>query len=61
MKNVTYRFSVGHPVGGSEEPETIVHTAEPSLTDKTDLAEELRKAELDPTSKDYSAEWDAQQ
>ena len=56
---------VGYTAGGHEEPETPVHTTEPSLTDKTELAEELQKSEvaatLKPEQQDYSAEWDPQQ
>lgn len=62
MENATYGFSsVGYPAGDYDEPETIVHTSEPSLTDKIDPAEDLQEGELETGPRDYSMEWDAQQ
>lgn len=45
-----------------EEPEAPVHTTEPSLTDKSELAEDLHKGEVQPIStaeqRRYSVDWD---
>jgi len=52
-------FTVG-PL--ADEPEVPVHTIEPWLTNKIDLAEELQKGEVIPTPtpqrRRYSVDWD---
>ena len=62
MSAVYGSSSVGHLAGGHEEPETPVNTTEPSLTDKTEPAEELQKGEVEAAfrtkQRDYSAQWD---
>ena len=45
-----------------EEPEALVHSTEPSLTDKTDLAEEIQLGEVRPMptaqQRRFSVDWD---
>ena len=45
-----------------EEPEAALHTTEPSLTDKTDLAEDIQQGEVTPMptaqQRRFSIDWD---
>ena len=45
-----------------EEPEAPAHTTEPSLTDKTDLAEDIQQGEVTPIptaqQRRFSIDWD---
>ena len=45
-----------------QEPEALVHTTEPSLTDKTDLAEDIQQGEVTPKptaqQRRFSIDWD---
>ena len=45
-----------------EEPEAALHTTEPSLTDKTNLAEDIQQGEVMPMptaqQRRYSIDWD---
>ena len=45
-----------------QEPEALVHTTEPSLTDKTDLAEDILQGEVTPKltaqQRRFSIDWD---
>ena len=51
--SAAYSFSsAGRKV---EEPVAPIYTTEPSLTDKTDPAEDLQKAD---TQRRYSVDWD---
>ena len=58
-----YGFSSLRPQ--EDEPEALVHTTEPSLTDKTDLAEDIQQGEVKPTptaqQRRYSVDWDPTQ
>lgn len=58
-----YGFSSVQPqVDELKEPEAPIHTTEPSLTDKTDLAEDLQQGEVKPTptvqQRRFSIDWD---
>lgn len=58
-----YGFSSVRPQEDElEEPEAPVHTTEPSLTDKTDLAEDIRQGGVKPTptaqQRRFSIDWD---
>lgn len=58
-----YGFSsVGAHEDEPEEPEAPVHTTEPSLTDKTDLAEDIQQGEVTPPptaqQRRFSIDWD---
>ena len=58
-----YGFSsMGPQKDELEEPEASVHTTEPSLTDKTDLAEDIQKGEVTPMptiqQRRFSVDWD---
>ena len=45
-----------------EEPEAPIYTTEPSLTDKTDLAEDIQQGEVTPMptaqQRRFSVDWD---
>ena len=58
-----YGFSsVGSREDELEEPEAALHTTEPSLTDKTDLAEDIQQGEVTPMptaqQRRFSVDWD---
>lgn len=57
--------SVGPLADELKETEAPVNTTEPTLTDKTELAESLQKGEVTPVptfeQRRYSADWDATQ
>ena len=48
-----------------EEPEASLHTTEPPLTDKTNLAEDIQQGEVTPIptaqQRRYSIDWDPRQ
>lgn len=54
--------SVGPMADELKEPEAPIHTTEPSLTDKTDLAEHLQRGEVKARSpveqRRFSVDWD---
>jgi len=49
--------SVGPSADEVEEPEAPVHITEPSLTDKTDLAESLQTEQVEKRRR-YYVDWD---
>lgn len=57
-----YGFSVRPQAEELKEPEAPVHTTEPSLTDKTDLAQDIQQGEVKPTptaqQRRFSTDWD---
>lgn len=58
-----YGFSSVQPQDDElEEPEAPIHTTEPSLTDKTDLAEDIQQGEVTPMptaqQRRFSIDWD---
>ena len=58
-----YGFSSVQPQDDElEEPEAPIHTTEPSLTDKTDLAEDIQQGEATPMptaqQRRFSVDWD---
>lgn len=63
MSSTDYGFSSVRPQADElEGPEAPVHTTEPSLTDKTDLAEAIQQGEVIPTptgqQRRFSVDWD---
>ncbi len=63
MSSTDYGFSSVRPQEDElEKPEAPVHTTEPLLTDKTDLAEDIQQGEAKPTptaqQRRFSIDWD---
>ena len=57
-----YGFASVRPLDVFKEPTTPVHSTEPSLTDKTDLAEDIQQGEVTPIptaqQRRFSIDWD---
>ena len=57
-----YGFSSVAPVEELKEPEALIHTTEPSLTDRAEVVEELEKGEVQPPPtaevRRFSVDWD---
>ena len=57
-----YGFASVQPLDESKEPEALVHSTEPLLSDKTDLAEDIQQGEVTPIptvqQRRFSIDWD---